>query len=206
MSRRGRSRLKWLAVLIAVSSAGGGWALFGPSGMVQGQSQARTAADSVFTTSHRSTGEAIRHFFGMRNDPVQPIQFPHERHIAQEIACVVCHSGVEWSAVAGLPSVNTCMGCHVGIAEDKEPIIKITTEYYEKGRDLSWQRVYGWNDEAHVLFNHAPHIRSGVDCATCHGDLSKMTVAERAVDHTMGFCVDCHVEKKASIDCLTCHY
>jgi hypothetical protein len=97
------------------------------------------------------------------------------------------------------------MGCHLGIAEDKERIIKITTEYYEKGLDLPWQRVYGWNDEAHVRFNHAPHIRSGVNCATCHGDLSKMTVAERAVEHTMGFCVDCHTEKKASTDCLTCH-
>jgi formamidopyrimidine-DNA glycosylase len=203
MSRFVRSRAKWLVVFIALSSAGVGWVLFGPSGLLRGQSQAQSAA--VFTTSHRTTGEAVKHFFGVRSEPVQPIAFPHKTHLAKDVACVVCHSGVEQGAVAGRPGINTCMGCHVGIAEDTEPIIKITTEYYEKGRDLTWQRVYGWTDEAHVRFNHAPHIRSGVNCATCHGDLSKMTVAERAVDHTMGFCVDCHVERKASIDCLTCH-
>jgi hypothetical protein len=45
-----------------------------------------------------------------------------------------------------------------------------------------------------------------VDCATCHGDIAHQTVAQRNVDHTMGFCVDCHKAKKASNDCLTCHF
>jgi len=57
-----------------------------------------------------------------------------------------------------------------------------------------------------VRFNHAPHVRAKVECATCHGDVAKQTVAERVVDHTMGFCVSCHQAKKASNDCLTCHY
>ena len=43
-------------------------------------------------------------------------------------------------------------------------------------------------------------------CAMCHGDLTQMTVAERVVDHTMGFCIDCHKQRGASNDCLTCHY
>jgi hypothetical protein len=33
-----------------------------------------------------------------------------------------------------------------------------------------------------------------------------MTVAERVVDHTMGFCVNCHEQRGASNDCLICHY
>jgi hypothetical protein len=45
-----------------------------------------------------------------------------------------------------------------------------------------------------------------VDCTNCHGNVAQMTVAERKVDHSMGFCVDCHREKKASNDCLTCHF
>ena len=57
-----------------------------------------------------------------------------------------------------------------------------------------------------ALINHAPHIRAGVECSTCHGDVASMTVAERVVDHTMGFCIDCHKSKQASIDCLACHY
>ena len=58
----------------------------------------------------------------------------------------------------------------------------------EKGIDLAWQRVYGFSSVDHVRFNHAPHIRAKVECATCHGNVGEQTVAQRSVDHTMGFC------------------
>jgi formamidopyrimidine-DNA glycosylase len=76
----------------------------------------------------------------------------------------------------------------------------------KKGIDLAWQRVFGYPDEAHVRFNHAPHIRANVECATCHGNIAEQTVAQRNVEMTMGFCVNCHRERKASLDCLACHY
>ena len=44
------------------------------------------------------------------------------------------------------------------------------------------------------------------DCAKCHGDMHTQTVAERKVDHTMGFCVQCHRANNASVDCVTCHF
>jgi hypothetical protein len=97
------------------------------------------------------------------------------------------------------------MICHSQIAADR-PLIKQVTSYSERGVEIPWQRVYGFTPQAHVRFNHAPHIRANVDCQACHGDLAQMTVAERTVDHTMGFCVNCHRQKNASNDCLTCHY
>ena len=97
------------------------------------------------------------------------------------------------------------MICHSQIAIDK-PLIKRVTEYSDKGIEIPWQRVYGFTREAHVRFNHAPHVRASVACATCHGDLANQTVAERVVDHNMGFCVNCHRSRNASNDCLTCHY
>jgi len=117
-----------------------------------------------------------------------------------------CHESVVKGPSAGLPSVKTCMICHDSIATDRPLIMKITNDYYKKGIDLPWQRVYGFVPEVHVRFNHAPHIRASVDCATCHGPIASQTVAQRNVDHTMGFCVDCHKAKKASNDCLTCHF
>jgi hypothetical protein len=36
--------------------------------------------------------------------------------------------------------------------------------------------------------------------------MTEQTVAVRAVDMTMGFCLACHKQKQASIDCITCHY
>ena len=57
-----------------------------------------------------------------------------------------------------------------------------------------------------MKFNHAPHIRANVDCATCHGNIKDQTVAQRNVELTMGYCVNCHNQNKAPVDCLTCHF
>ena len=162
-------------------------------------------SSAVFTPAHRTAGEAASHFFNRRPDAKQPIPFPHKVHLAKKAVCTDCHETVERGPVAGIPSVKTCMICHSQIATDK-PLIKEVTAYSEKGIEIPWQRVYGFHHESHVRFNHAPHVRANVDCATCHGDLNNQTVAERVVDHNMGFCVNCHTQRKASNDCLTCHY
>jgi hypothetical protein len=162
-------------------------------------------SSSIYTPAHRTFGEAAQHFFNVRPAAGQPIPFPHKTHIAKQAVCTDCHESVEKGPVAGIPSVKTCMICHSQIATDK-PLIKEVTAYAEKGVEIPWRRVYGFPHEAHVRFQHAPHVRAGVDCATCHGDLAAQTVAERVVDHNMGFCVNCHTQKKASNDCLTCHY
>jgi Cytochrome c7 and related cytochrome c len=168
-------------------------------------SQPPQVSSSVFTPAHRTTGEAVRDFFAMRPAAVQPIPFPHKTHLAKKAVCADCHETADKGPVAGIPSVKTCMICHSQIATDR-PLIKQVTGYSEKGIEIPWQRVYGFTHEAHVRFNHAPHIRASVDCATCHGDLANQTVAERSVNHTMGFCVNCHRQKNAPNECLTCHY
>jgi formamidopyrimidine-DNA glycosylase len=161
---------------------------------------------SVFTPARRTTGAAVRDFFGVRPKAVQPIAFPHDVHIEKGLACTeYCHESVTKGPIAGLPSVKTCLICHAAIATDR-PIIQTITELESKGVDLAWQRVYGYAPEAHVRFNHAPHIRAGVECSTCHGNVGRQKVAERVVDLNMGFCVNCHKSKNASNDCLTCHF
>ena len=88
----------------------------------------------------------------------------------------------------------------------ESPNEEMIREHAKRGEDLPWQRVYGFFEESHIRFNHAPHIRAGVNCETCHGDLAQMTVAERVVDHKMGFCINCHKQKGASNECITCHF
>ena len=163
-------------------------------------------AAAVFTPAHRSIGDAVDDFFGVRPTPVQPIAFPHNAHVRKGLGCTeYCHESVTKGPIAGLPSVKTCMICHTAIAIDR-PLIKRITEYESKGLDISWQRVYGYAAGAHVRFNHAPHVRAGVDCATCHGPVAKQTVAERVVNLNMGFCVGCHTSRHVASDCLTCHF
>jgi Cytochrome c7 and related cytochrome c len=161
--------------------------------------------DSIYTPARATFGQAAREFFNVRPAAQQPIPFPHKTHIAKKAVCTDCHETVEKGPIAGIPSVKTCMICHSQIATDR-PLIKEVTSYSEKGVEIPWQRVYGFTHAAHVRFQHAPHIRANVDCAACHGDVANQTVAERVVDHNMGFCVGCHRQKGASNDCLTCHY
>ncbi|HKV05042.1 MAG TPA: cytochrome c3 family protein [Candidatus Acidoferrales bacterium] len=159
----------------------------------------------IFTPSHKTVYDAVREFFGARSKPVQPIAYTHKVHLANGLQCTDCHVGVDQGPDARIPSVNFCMTCHQVIATDK-PEIKKLAAYRARGEDIPWQRVYGFEPSAHVKFNHAPHIRAGVDCAKCHGDMRTLTVAERKVDHTMGFCIECHRENHASVDCVTCHF
>jgi hypothetical protein len=161
---------------------------------------------AVFTTARPTFGAALDDFLDRRPDPVQPIEFPHAVHAGKQIGCTeYCHESVTTGPVAGLPSVRTCMVCHNTIATDRERI-KVITAMRERGEDLAWQRVFGYTEQAHVRFNHAPHIRANVECSTCHGNIAQQTVAQRNVELTMGFCVNCHRETKAPTECLACHF
>ena len=159
----------------------------------------------VYTTMRPTMGAAFNDFLNRRPEPTQPLEFPHNIHVGKEIACEFCHEGVDKGPVAGIPGLRTCMICHAAIATDR-PRIQQITKMNEMGIDLAWQRVYGFSNDDNVKFNHAPHIRAKVDCTTCHGPIQEGTVAERNVEMNMGFCVNCHNERKAPVDCLTCHF
>jgi len=165
----------------------------------------RSRQRELFTPEHSNIVDAVKEFLGRRPTPIQPIAFPHNKHIANGIACTTCHAGVNQGPIAGIPNDKVCMRCHEFLMTDR-PGVQQLTSYFNSGLDVPWQRVYGFSPSAHVKFNHAPHIRAGVDCSRCHGDLSGMTVAVRAVEINMGFCIQCHRRQQASTDCITCHF
>jgi len=141
----------------------------------------------------------------------QPIAFSHRAHAEKQIDCVFCHSYATSHAIAGLPSVQLCITCHSGLGLRTEEIEKIFS-YGERGREIPWVRVYRFPAHAYVIFNHARHVAARVSCTVCHGDVASMTVAVRAVEHTMGWCVECHKQNARTFarpdlatDCLTCH-
>ena len=194
-------------IVVCLTAAGCSWLDDRPAPVVGASYTASgQTVDQWMTTARPSFGAAVNDYFWVKATPTQPIEFPHVTHIEKGLACTdYCHETVTKGPRAGLPSVNTCLACHSAIATDK-PRIQQITAMQEKGIDLAWQRVFGYPETAHVRFNHAPHIRNNVDCATCHGDIAHQTVAQRNVDLHMGFCVNCHREKNAPNDCLTCHY
>jgi hypothetical protein len=141
----------------------------------------------------------------LASPPGQPIAYSHKQHIGFGLQCLDCHSSADVAAAATIPSVRKCMLCHAKIANTKPEIQKLAA-YFNSKKEVPWVRVYGFPRESMVKFQHAPHIRSKVDCAVCHGDMTQATTAERLVKHTMGTCVSCHRQNKASEDCAACHY
>jgi len=195
-------------MLLLVVAAICAWALaYGVSRSEGGKWELSSYVTSgVFTTAHPTMLMAVRDFLDMHPEhPVQPIAFTHTVHLANGLTCEFCHAGVDQGPDARIPGVTVCMTCHQAIATDR-PEIKRIAAYVARGEEIPWVRVYAYSESAHVKFNHAPHIRVHIECAACHGDMTKQTTAERKVNLNMGYCVDCHRQKQVSIDCATCHY
>ncbi len=134
----------------------------------------------------------------------QPIEFPHNKHVALNLECVDCHSRADVGDAATIPSIVQCMLCHEKIATDRPEVQKLAA-FAAAGREPPWVRIYRFNREGHVLFRHAPHVRAEIRCAVCHGDMAAAVTAQPLVKHTMGTCLNCHREQGASEDCAACH-
>ena len=135
--------------------------------------------------------------------PEQPINYSHVVHVQKNnIECQYCHSGVNKSPYATIPSLETCMGCHKNVKTESDEIKKLT-KHWEEGKPIEWEPVHHLPE--HVYFTHERHVKAGIGCQSCHGQVQQMEVVEKASSMKMGFCVSCHRENGASIDCLTCH-
>ena len=135
--------------------------------------------------------------------PVQPLTFSHKLHAGTNgIPCLYCHRYAEKSRLAGIPSVAECRACHLYIAQEA-PQIKQLMAFWNKQEPIAWVRVNSLPD--HVYFPHMMHIRAGIECAACHGEVAEMVRITRTASLKMGWCMGCHRQHKASIDCWTCH-
>jgi len=165
--------------------------------------------------------------------PEQPIQFTHKLHVGLGIQCLYCHPGALRGPSPGLPNINKCWGCHQQIAKTQtsdrlKPMRdRIDPATGKPGKGFAWVPVAQVPDFVH--FTHRPHIAAGLNCEKCHGDLTKMEIAQNPQVMNMGWCLACHKsrsednfqnnptgDKKVSAlleqkrikltDCGTCHY
>lgn len=135
--------------------------------------------------------------------PLQPLAFSHKAHAGDSgIPCLFCHRHAARSPVAGIPAVADCRACHMFISPDAPEIRKLMG-YWDRREPIPWFRVHAVPD--HVYFPHMMHIRAGLSCAACHGEVAAMERITRTASLKMGWCLECHRQYKASIDCWTCH-
>ena len=146
--------------------------------------------------------------------PEQPIHFSHQLHAGTlKISCLYCHSGAARARIAGIPAIETCMGCH-GVTKTGNGEIQKLTRIFQSGGSLAWNRVYTLPD--YVFFDHRPHVHAGIACQTCHGEVQTMGVLKRAMSLRMANCLACHrnprpalpgdsLITRAAENCAACH-
>ena len=120
----------------------------------------------------------------------QPVPFSHKHHVGDDgIDCRYCHTTVEKSAFAGLPSTDTCMTCHSQIWTHA-PMLQPVRDSLAANRPLQWNRVHDLPD--YVYFNHSIHVAKGIGCSTCHGRVDQMPLTRKTQTLYMRWCLDCH--------------
>ncbi|MCB0354234.1 MAG: cytochrome c3 family protein [Bdellovibrionales bacterium] len=165
--------------------------------------------------------------------PEQPIAFSHVRHVKLNgMECQYCHWSPTKSTYTNYPEVEACMGCHKSVAgqtEEQQKEIRKIHGYWDnsggwyvtkegktvdeegdavtvtgESSPIPWEKVHVMPN--YIKFNHKRHVKAGMSCHSCHGQLQEMEVVERVSSMKMGWCLSCHRDNGVSIDCATCHY
>ncbi len=120
----------------------------------------------------------------------QPVPFSHKHHVTDDgIDCRYCHTTVETSSFAGLPSTATCMNCHSQIWADS-PMLEPVRASFRTSEPLHWTRVH--NLPEFVYFDHSIHVNKGIGCSTCHGRVDEMPLTYQVASLQMEWCLECH--------------
>jgi hypothetical protein len=133
--------------------------------------------------------------------PTQPGGgFTHLIHAGKlGIDCRYCHSHVEESAEANIPTVSTCIGCHgankLALSTDSSTPHYVKTQFireaWAKDESIQWRRIHKLPDYVRN-FPHNVHLNAGVSCYTCHGMIAREEVVHQAKSLSMSWCLDCH--------------
>jgi hypothetical protein len=146
----------------------------------------------------------------------QPLEFRHKTHAAKSgsAECTSCHVLREDGEFAGLPSTDTCAGCHAEPMGTTKAEAALVADYVKPRRETPWL-VYA-RQPANVRFSHAIHIRrAGLECKQCHGahgdsDEVALYRQDRISGYsrtllTMSACESCHRDRHVEAGCLGCH-
>jgi len=138
-----------------------------------------------------------RAYLALGEPDQQPIPFSHKHHVGDDgIDCRYCHTTVETSAFAGLPSTQICLSCHSQLYVDA-PALAPLHESAASGRPIVWRRVHLLPD--FVYFNHSVHVTKGVGCVECHGHIDQMPLTWRVRPLQMQWCLGCHRDPSAHL-------
>jgi cytochrome c2 len=125
--------------------------------------------------------------------------------------CMNCHKGINKGPITGAKEI-----AKIYAAIGFDTITKQYIPNYDQ-KPIVWNKVHNLPD--HVYFNHSQHVTVGkIDCKQCHGPVQTYTTGRQATTEeinlqedveglvkltkptlTMGWCIECHKEKKIDL-------
>jgi hypothetical protein len=118
-----------------------------------------------------------------------PVRSPATTPVTKGIDCRFCHSTVDRSPHASIPSSQLCLNCHSQIW-NQSPLLDPLRRSFHRGHAHRLEE--GQRRPDFVYFNHSIHVNKGVGCVSCHGRIDQMAAVEKADRLTMRWCLDCH--------------
>lgn len=147
-------------------------------------------------------------FWNVGYMPAQPglAGFSHQLHAGKlGMDCRYCHTKVEKSHEANVPNVATCYGCHapnrlalLGTSETHKQRTEFVRTAYDGDQSIEWRRVHKLPDYVHN-FPHQAHVRAGVSCYSCHGQVTALPEMYQSQSLSMSWCLDCHRAPEAAL-------
>ena len=120
----------------------------------------------------------------------QPVQFSHKHHVSDDgIDCRYCHTSVEASPFAGIPSTEICMHCHSELFRNSSYLAPVR-DSFRNNVSIRWNRVHQL--AGFVYFDHSIHVNKGVGCSSCHGRVDQMPQVRQVASLQMEWCLECH--------------
>jgi len=132
--------------------------------------------------------------------------FNHQLHAGKlGMDCRYCHTNVEKSAEANIPTVASCYGCHAEsrlalytASKDHQTKTAFVREAYAEDKSIEWKRIHKVPDYVRNFPHHA-HTNAGVSCYSCHGNIARMEVVYQSEPLHMGWCLDCHRDPEPNL-------
>lgn len=139
------------------------------------------------------------------------VYFSHKRHIKNTISRYPLfrtnstdQSGLDYSEYLNelslSPDLKDAFNKNgFGLSEESKVEVKSENE---------WWITDPAKDQPYSLTKHDGELKVskvGLDCTECHGLVQYMDIPRKIPSLRMGWCVQCHKSKGASLDCVTCH-
>lgn len=141
-----------------------------------------------------------------------PLRFDHAQHLEAGADCATCHESAHKSESVkdrNLPGHEQCETCHdieaARKGEKTDPVASCNACHPGFDGTVRKEPAKVEFPPANLRFNHKVHVDKKVDCAVCHGEMTKVGLATRQQLPKMATCFECHNGNLASQKCDTCH-